>query len=184
MKNKSSKSINTIIDFVTGKEIPEIGAEANRQAVERYLVNEKGFSKKDIIVNAKINIIIEEDPYLSCLDLVVCVENKTKFMAIKCAAGSLGSREREILAGARLIDKKYQVPFAVVSDGKTALMLDTVSGKKISEGLNSIFSSKEAKEKLKTLKLQRLPEERIEREKLIFRTYDVMNVNVNRKIPQ
>ena len=36
-------------DYVTGKEIPNIGAEQNRQAVERFLVEKKGFSKQDII---------------------------------------------------------------------------------------------------------------------------------------
>ena len=42
------KTFNTIIDFITGKETPEIGSEANRQKVERLLVADKGFAKRDI----------------------------------------------------------------------------------------------------------------------------------------
>ena len=37
-------------------------------------------------------------------------------------------------------------------------------------------------EKLKSYELQPFPEERREREKLIFRTYDSMNVNVQRNL--
>ena len=40
-----------ITDFVTGKEIPNVGAEENRQMVARFLVKEKGFSKEDIEID-------------------------------------------------------------------------------------------------------------------------------------
>ncbi|MCK5206305.1 MAG: hypothetical protein KAR15_20625, partial [Desulfobacterales bacterium] len=99
----------------------------------------------------------------------------------KCAAASLGSREREILAAARLLAEN-QLPFSVVSDGKTAIVLDTVSGKKLGEGLNAILSKKEAREKLKAIKPLPFPKEKQEREKLIFRSYDRMNVNVSRNL--
>jgi hypothetical protein len=102
-------------------------------------------------------------------------------MAIRCAAGSLGSREREILAAARLLDDCL-IPLAVVSDGKTATVLDTASGKKIGDGLDAIPSKKEAIKKLDALELQPLPADRREKEKLIFRTYDSENVNVQRNI--
>ena len=100
-------------------------------------------------------------------------------MAIKCAAASLGSREREILAAARLLAEK-QLPVSVVSDGKTAIVLDTVTGKKLGEGLNAIPSKAQALEKLKEIKRLPFPKEKREREKLIFRSFDSMNVNVGR----
>jgi hypothetical protein len=106
---------------------------------------------------------------------------KSHFMVLKCAAGSLGSREREIVAAARLLDA-YQIPWAVVSDGKTAIVLDTVSGKKIGDGLDAIPSRQEAIAQLQAYTPLAFPEERREREKLIFRTYDVENVNVQRKV--
>ena len=37
-------------DYITGKEIPNVGAEENRQAVAKYLVEEKGFAKEDLQV--------------------------------------------------------------------------------------------------------------------------------------
>jgi hypothetical protein len=176
------KPYETLTDFVTGKEIPNIGAEENRQAVERFLLEKKGYLKNDIEVDAAIMMIVAGEPYRSNVDLVVSANGgKSRFMAIKCAAGSLGSREREIVAAARLLDN-YQIPFSVVSDGKTAIVLDSVTGKKVGEGLDSIFSKKEAFEKLQSLELQPFPKDRLKRERLIFRTYDSENVNVQRNV--
>ena len=179
---ENSKPYSMIIDFITGQEQPNIGAEENRQALERFLVNSKGYSKKDIEVDADIDLTIAGEHYRSQVDLVVSIDaGKTRFMAVKCAAGSLGSREREIITAARLLDN-YQIPVAVVSDGKTAIVLDAVSGKKMGEGLKAIPSKEEAQIQLKSTELVPLPEERRKREQLIFRTYDSDNVNVKRKL--
>lgn len=178
----TQKPYSMITDFITGKKIPNVGAEENRQMVERFLVNEKGFSKEDIEVDVDIEMTVAGETYRSQIDLVISVDSgTTRLMAVKCAAASLGSREREILAAARLLWEQ-QLPFAVVSDGKTAIVLDTVSGKKLGEGLNAIPAKDELREKLKTLQLRSFPKEKLEREKLIFRSYDSMNVNVQRNV--
>lgn len=178
----TQKPYSMITDFITGKKIPNVGAEENRQMVERFLVNEKGFSKEDIEVDVDIEMTVAGETYRSQIDLVISVDSgTTRLMAVKCAAASLGSREREILAAARLLCEQ-QLPFAVVSDGKTAIVLDTVSGKKLGEGLNAIPAKDELCEKLKTLQLRSFPKEKLEREKLIFRSYDSMNVNVQRNV--
>ena len=182
MVSNTLKPYTMITDFVTGNDLPNIGAEENRQAIERFLVEQKGYLKEDIQIDADIEMIVAGELYRSQLDLVVSVDGgKTRFMAIKCVAGSLGSWEREIVAAARLLDN-YQIPFSMVSDGKTAIVLDTVSGKKTGEGMNIIPSKKEAIEKLESLDLLPFPKDRLEREKLIFRTYDSENVNVQRNI--
>jgi hypothetical protein len=177
-----SKPYTMIADFVTGREVPNVGAEENRQAVEKLLVEEKGYLKEDIKVDVDIAITVAGQPYRSQVDLVVSADGgQTRFMAIKCAAGSLGSREREIVAAARLLSE-YQIPCAVVSDGKTAIVMDAVSGKKIGDGLDAIPSKQEAIIQLKSYTSPAFPEERREREKLIFRTYDIENVNVQRNL--
>ena len=174
----NSKKPQMIIDFVTGKEIPLVGAEENRQAVERFLVEKKGYLKTDIEVNVKIAFEIDGEPYRSALDLVVSVGG-VRFMAIKCAAGSLGSREREILSAARLLDD-YQIPFSVVSDGQAAHILDTITGKRRGQVLDDVWHREEAVGWLKDFKPVSLPDERAIKERLIFRSYDSMNVNVIR----
>jgi hypothetical protein len=174
MKQKEGNG-RTVIDYITGKKIPDIGPEANRQAVERFLVEIKGFSKENIEVSWPVAFDIDEKTYQSRVDLMICIGGR-QLMAIKCAAGSLGSREREILAAAR-VTSAYQIPFAVVSDGKTAVVLDTMTGKKIGEGMQQIPSKQKLAAYLKNTEFFQFPNERIRREKLIFRSYDSMNVN-------
>ena len=78
-----------ITDFVTGKEIPNIGAEENRQMVEKFLVDEKGYLKEDIAVDVDLELTVAGEPYHSQIDLVVSLDDglgPVHFMAIKCAA--------------------------------------------------------------------------------------------------
>jgi len=182
MVSNTIKPYTMVTDFVTGKDVPNIGAEENRQAIERFLVERKGYLKEDIQIDVDIEMTVTGESYRSQLDLVVSTDGgNTRFMAIRCAAGSLGSREREIVAAARLLDDCL-IPLSVVSDGKTAIVLDTASGKKTGDGLDAIPSKKEAIKKLDSLELQPFPVNRREKEKLIFRTYDSENVNVQRNI--
>jgi hypothetical protein len=174
------KPYEMITDFVTGKEVPNIGAEEIRQQAERFLVETKGYGKKDIEVDAEIAFTIGDEPVQSNVDLVVNVEGK-RFMVVKCVPGSLGSRQRETLAAARLLDA-YQVPFSVVTDGKDAELLDTVTGELVGQGMRVIPSKDEAVEKSKAIQCIPYPEAKLEREKIIFRSYDEMNVNVQRKV--
>ena len=66
-------SISVVVDFVTGEQVPDMGAEANRQAVERILVNRLGYEKKDVAVDVDIEMSISGEPYRSQIDLVVSV---------------------------------------------------------------------------------------------------------------
>lgn len=167
---------DTLEDFVTGRTVGDIGAERNRQAVERFLVNAKGFAKRDIAVDCPIQLTVQGETYRSRIDLVVSVDG-VGFMAIKCPAGSLGSWEREITAAARLIGRR-QMPLAVVCDGAQAVVIDTVSGRRIGQTMAAIPSKTAAREYLQATPLQPLAAERREREALIFRSYDMLRVNV------
>jgi hypothetical protein len=170
------KQVDTLIDFVTGREIPDIGAEANRQAFERILVEQKGFEKGDIAVDAPLALVVAGEGYNSRVDLVVSAGGRP-MMAVKCAAGSLGSREREILAAARLLEN-YQIPVSVVTDGRDATVLDTFSGERLGEGIDAVPPKDELTRMSEEQQRVPFPEKRLEREKLIFRTYDMENVNI------
>ncbi len=164
-----------ITDFVTGRRLADAGAEANRQRIERLLVEEKGFARGDIEVDAPITLDMGAEIYRSCLDLVVSAGGR-RCMVIKCAAGSLASREREVVAAARLLDS-CQIPLAVASDGKTAIVWDAISGKQLGEGLSAIPSRSQAEALCGGLAPQPLEEGRRARLQLIFRSYDSMNVH-------
>lgn len=174
------KPYTTLIDFITGRETPDIGAEENRQAVERFLVGEKGYARQDIAVDADLELTIQGEPYRSQVDLVVTVARR-RLMVITCAAGSLGSWERQTVAAARLLGDA-QVPLAVVSDGRTATVIDAVTGKNLGAGMEAIPSKADALRGLASARFEPLSEERREREALIFRTYDRETVNVQRYV--
>jgi len=109
--------------------------------------------------------------------LTVRIDGKTG-MVIKCAAGSLGSREREVLAAARLLEPR-PVPLAAVSDGQQTILLDVATGKAVAEGADAMPSRDDVDSVLRRPMLEPLSEDRRHREALIFRSYDGMNVNVD-----
>lgn len=161
---------DTIIDFITGCPKPNYGAEGNRQEIERYLVETKKYDRKDIEVDAGILLELDDGRYQTTIDLVVNVYG-FRYMVIKCAAGSLGSREREVIASARLM-QAYQIPISVASDGTNALVWDTVSGRSLGNGLDAIPSKDNAAETFDPASVvPLLDEKRRERQKLIFRAY-------------
>ena len=174
------KPYDMLTDFVTGKEVPNIGAEENRQRVERFLIETKGYTKDDIEVDADLKFTIGDEEVNSNVDLVVRVLGK-RFMVLRCVPGSLVSRQRETLAAARLLDT-YQIPFSVVTDGKDAQLLNTATGKVLDQGMAAIPSKEEAIRRMTEMKLQPFPQERLERERIVFRSYDEMNINVQRKL--
>lgn len=183
--NDTIKPYRMIKDYVTGMDIAEVGAEGNRQAVERILVLEKGFGREDIEVNAELAFEVAGDRYVSAIDLVVSADGeKNPCMVFKCVPGSFGSCEREIIAAARLLDQRYQVPLAVVSDGVDAVVLDTNTGKKIGEGLTAIPDKVMARKMMESQNLRPCSAARIDRERLIYRTYNCDYVNVAKNLPR
>ena len=174
------KPYELLTDYVTGKETPNIGAEENRQRVERFLVETKGYKKDDIEVDTDIRFFIGDEEIRSNVDLVVRIQEK-RFMVLRCVPGSLVSRQRETLAAARLLDA-YQIPFSVVTDGEDAQLLETATGNVLAQGLDAIPSREEAIQRMKETKYEPFPQEKLERVKIIFRSYDEMNVNVQRKL--
>jgi len=165
----------TITDYITGRRLANAGAEANRQAIERLLVEEKGYAKEDIEVDAPICLQMDDGAYHSVVDLVVRVKGR-RYMVIKCAPGSLASREREVVAAARLLDD-YQIPLAIASDGRTAITWDTISGKTTGNGLEAIPAKSAVEAHFDPQRLLPLGEVRRTRQQLIFRSYDAMNVH-------
>ena len=165
----------SVIDFITGESKADAGSEANRQMVERLLVENKGYRRRDIEVDAAIVLDMEGGRYRSTIDLIIRV-NGMRFMVLKCAAGALASREREMIAAARLMEN-YQIPLAGASDGRSAVVWDTVSGQCIGEGLDAIPTKARAVEIFDAMALVPLEKRRLARQQLIFKSYDSMNIH-------
>ncbi|HGY11293.1 MAG: hypothetical protein DRH34_02475 [Deltaproteobacteria bacterium] len=165
-----------ITDYITGKAVRNVGPEASRQIFEKFLVEDKGYAKKDIRVDEKLVVQFKGEDYVSAIDLIVYCRQKA-VMAITCVAGSIGSYEREILAGARLV-YDYQIPFAISTDARDAVIMDTISGKTTGQFLDAIPSKKDALKMFESFKFEPLDENRKEREMIIYRSFNLEKVNI------
>ncbi|NOX33998.1 MAG: type I restriction enzyme HsdR N-terminal domain-containing protein [Deltaproteobacteria bacterium] len=165
-----------IKDFITGKPVRNAGPEASRQIFEKFLVNQKGYTKKDIKVDEELIVQFKGEDYVSAIDLIVCCKEKA-LMAVTCVAGSIGSYEREILAGARLV-YDYQIPFAVSTDARDAILMDTFSGKSLGQGLDAIPSKEKALEMIQTIDYKPFDENKKEREMIIYRSFNLEKINI------
>ncbi len=143
-----------------------------RQTVRAFLVHEKGYLDEDIEIDRKFEIDLDGAKTPTSVDYLLNLGGK-RIMAIKCSPGALESRERHVLAFSRVVDK-YQIPFAVVTDGLQARVLDSISGNLIAEGLDAVPDRSRASEILISSELMPYPAERLEREKRILLAFDAI----------
>ncbi|MEW6267614.1 MAG: type I restriction enzyme HsdR N-terminal domain-containing protein [Thermodesulfobacteriota bacterium] len=156
----------TLRDFVTGRELPDTDDERIRQAVEEFLVRGKGYRPEEIELDRCFDLPVADSPERGRIDLIVLIQGRP-FMAILCAPGSLVTRERAALAAARLADE-VQIPFTVVTNGREAELLDTITGRVTAEGLAAWPDRAEAEVLIAGLKPQPLKEGRKEKEARIY----------------
>jgi hypothetical protein len=143
-----------------------------RKKVEYLLLEKKGYSRDEVRKNVVFEVVLEKERFSSSVDFLVTVGGK-KAMIIKCAAGSLSSRERHAVAAARLLAIP-PVPMAVVTDPATAEVLDTETGNVIGEGFGSIPVRAEMAALLSEKESKPLTPERIDKEKRILLAFDAI----------
>ncbi|MGD9023083.1 MAG: type I restriction enzyme HsdR N-terminal domain-containing protein [Deltaproteobacteria bacterium] len=160
------------VDFITGETLIDTIDERARQEIARFLVNEKGYLKEDIRVRRPIALDVDGNKGTFIVNFVVHVSGKA-FMIIIFGPGSLVSRERPALAAARLVEP-YTVPFTVVTNGRSAEVLETQSGHVIAEGLENIPSKEQALERFKTVVFETLAGKHMDRERRILYAFEVL----------
>jgi len=144
-----------------------------------YLLREKkGYAPVDVRKGLAFEVTLGKETFWSSADFIVSVEGR-KGMIIKCAAGSLDSRERQAVAAARVITSP-PVPVAVVADPMTAEVLEVASGKVIGEGFGAIPTKEQLREILSGRMPQSLDAKRLEKEKRILLAFDAIKCCVPR----
>jgi len=164
---------DTLIDYLSGREIPFSNRDNIRQKLVKSLVEEKGYRKEDIALDREIRFEIEGQPACSLVDISIGFSDKT-FMVFKCAAGSIVSRERQIIATARLLED-YVIPFAVVTNGVNLELLDPITEKVIGNGMPSIPTRRELFENSKEITLKPANRKKLVYEQRILYTYDALS---------
>jgi hypothetical protein len=161
---------DTIIDYLSGREIPFSNRDNIRQKLVKELVEGKGYRNGDISLDREIRFEMEGRRVCSLVDLALGFGGKT-LMVFKCAAGSVVSRERQIIATARLLED-YIIPYAVVTNGVNIELLDVLTEKVIGDGLESVPSRQELSEKSRDLTLRPTNKKKLLYEQRVLYTYD------------
>lgn len=143
-----------------------------RQTVYDLLIDEKGYSRSDIEFDKEFEIELDGKTFVTAVDYIIRLDNR-RLIAVKCSPGSLESRERHLIAFARIVDS-CRIPYAVLTEGSYARMLDTLAGRLISEGPDSIPDRSMAVELLKKTEFIPYPLDRLEREKRILLAFEVI----------
>ena len=138
----------TLHDYLTDQEIIDTDDERYRQKIARFLVTEKGYNKQEIIPRLKIETLFNKNFVTSTIDMVITLTAR-RFIVIRYGPGSLVTRERPAIAAAKVLVPKYQIPYAVVTNGENAEFLETRTGKILAQGMQGIPSRLEALELLK-----------------------------------
>ncbi|KPJ69326.1 MAG: hypothetical protein AMJ45_00625 [Syntrophobacter sp. DG_60] len=142
----------------------------HRDKIERFLVNDKGYSNKDIEKDSELTVSIDKFTGTVDIDFILKINDK-RVILIKCTSGSLTTRERLALACARLFDN-YQIPFTVLTSWWRTELLDTLTGKVIGEGFEAIPSKVKILEDLDKTTFIPFPEEKLEKEKRILLAFE------------
>ncbi len=127
----------TLVDFLTGEELPDTDDERYRQQLARLMVEKKGFAREELEPRLFIETIFNRQYVKSTIELTVRVAGR-RMMIIRYAPGSLVTRERPAIAAARLLDPNYRIPLAVVTNCREAEILDTLTGKVLATGMAGI----------------------------------------------
>ena len=138
-----------------------------------YLLRDrKGYGPEDVRKGLAFEVTLGHEAFWSSADFIVSVNGRMG-MIIKCAAGSLDSRERQAVAAARVIASP-PLPVAVVADPVTAEVLDVASGKVTGEGFGAIPTREQLEGILNKNATQPLDDKRLEKEKRILLAFDAI----------
>lgn len=160
-------------DYLTGETIVDTDDERIRQQLARLLVEEKGYAKAAITPRRKIETLFAGRFVVSTIDLTVAVAGRQLFI-VRYGPGSLVTRERPAIAAARVLNGEYRIPFAVVTNGRDAELLDTASGKVLDTGMAAIPDLQQAEKLAASAVFAQPPDDsRREKELRILNAFDV-----------
>ena len=141
-----------------------------KQMIFEFLIKEKLFEPEEIETNPEFKITLGNNEITVHIDFVVNLPTAS-FMVIQCSSSSLEAWERYVTSFARVI-KDYQIPYAVVTDGENAQIIDVLAGRLIGESLDKLFNHQDALNKMKDFKKIPCPANRLEKEKRIVYAFE------------
>ncbi len=146
-----------------------------RLHTEDYLLS-LGYTPDQLQKDFAFNVKVGNELYRSSVDFVIRIFNESA-MVVKCAAGSLDSRERHILAAARIMEP-LPIPFALLMDPMNAILYNVITGEIIGESAMQIPSPQDLAKMLEEVNIEPLSEKRKEGESRIFIAFDIIKCRI------
>jgi hypothetical protein len=141
-----------------------------KQVVWDILTKDKGYLPNDIEIEPRFKLNVSDCEAEVSIDFIVNLHGRS-FAVIRCANAGLDSWERYITAFARAI-KDYQIPYAVVTDGNEARIIDVINGAIIGETLKGFFTRRDALEISENYQKTTCSEKRRKMEKRIIYAFE------------
>ena len=173
---------HTLEDYLTGETLEATTYEDLRQALARFLVEERGWPKAQLRPRQLIAFAVEGATYVRLADLVAHaaagVGDSTNDSAdagaplclLDFCPGEVSTFVRETLAAAR-IHPQGPVPLAVITDSRDALLLAVATGEELARGLQALPRWEALQALAAANPVAALPPERLERERRICYAY-------------
>ncbi len=127
----------TLKDYITGEELTDTDDERFRQELSKMMVEKLGYQKEDLTPRRYIETLFSSQFVRSNIEFTVELNGRSVLL-LRYAPGSLVSRERSTIAAARILEKEYQIPLAVITNGRDAELLDSGSKKVLATGMDAI----------------------------------------------
>lgn len=148
-----------------------------QKKVIQFLLCSKGYCFENIQVNKFFPIRLKDLDFNASADMILTINDKN-FLFVKCVANSMDSWERFAIAFCRAADS-YQIPFALITDGETVRLINTLNGSLAEGGLELIPSMDEAERIIKDIVVGLLPEAKKEMEKRIVFAFEGIKCPLN-----
>lgn len=155
----------------------QLGLTFVQKRVIEFLISGKGYREDDIEVNKEFKVDLRELSFNVKADVALKIEGVI-FLIIKCVINSMESWERHALAFCRVVESG-QIPYAVITDGESARIIDVLKGGVASNGLDSIPSRQDALNIIKETEPCPYPEDRCEKEKRILYAFEAIKCPVD-----
>lgn len=147
----------------------EAQATGDSRLIVREHLGKLGYADDEIDEDARFEISSGTHSGACSVDYIVKLRGR-RYMAIKCTM-AIESRERHVLSFCRAADK-HVIPVAVAADGLTAFVLDTMSGKRLSEGLDAIPDREAAMGYLEANPPIKYPADKAEKERRVLLAFE------------
>lgn len=123
-------------DILSGQMLPDTHDERYRQKIAGLLLDSCGFDKKNL--QPRFAHLLKAGRQTGRIMIDFLIRHKDRVVClIKYAPGSLVTRRLSTIALSRTVEP-YQIPFAVVTNGEDAEILDGKTGKLLNHGLECL----------------------------------------------